>query len=61
VATIRDARFNTTTIEYDTATRTYPVKTTYPQTGAIAHIVEMLVYDYKVGKTLQAKVVNGFT
>jgi len=55
VATIRAARFNTTTIEYDTATSTYPVKTTYPATNGVVHIVENPVYDYKVGKPLQAK------
>ncbi|MGB5985717.1 MAG: FG-GAP-like repeat-containing protein, partial [Desulfobacterales bacterium] len=45
-----DARGNTTTYEYDTATHTYPVKTTYPTTAGVAHVEQAPTWDHRFGR-----------
>ena len=43
-----------TTIEYDTATKTYPVRKTLPQTGGVTHVYEY-GWDARFGKKLWEK------
>ncbi len=59
VETVTDPMNQVTTTEYDLATRTFPVKTTAPQTGTVTHIIENPEYDYRFGKATQAKGENG--
>ncbi len=57
--TVIDPRGYSTTTDYDTATRTYPVKITYPETGGVSHIVENEAWDYRFGKVIITKDENG--
>jgi len=56
---VTDARGNTTTTDYDTATRTYPVKITSPLTNGVSHVIEYPDYDYRWGKVETAIDENG--
>ncbi|MGD8671065.1 MAG: FG-GAP-like repeat-containing protein, partial [Desulfobacterales bacterium] len=57
--TVIDPRGNTTTTDYDTATRTFPIKITYPKTNGIAHVVRNEAWDYRFGKVTITKDENG--
>ncbi len=57
--TVIDAIGNPSTTDYDTDTHTYPVKTTYPETNGVAHIVENEDWDYRFGKVAITKDENG--
>ncbi|KQC08704.1 MAG: hypothetical protein APR62_04140, partial [Smithella sp. SDB] len=46
-------------IDYDTATNTYPVKVTAAQTGTVTHVVENLAINYAIGKATSTKDENG--
>lgn len=46
-------------IDYDTATNTYPVKVTAAQTGTVSHVAENLAIDYGLGKATSTKDENG--
>jgi YD repeat-containing protein len=54
-----DARGHTTITEYDTLTRTFPVKIVYPQTNGVSHSVENEAWDYRFGKVTITKDENG--
>ncbi|MGD8944304.1 MAG: FG-GAP-like repeat-containing protein, partial [Desulfobacterales bacterium] len=56
---ITDARGHTTVTEYDTLTRTFPVKIVYPQTNGVSHSVENEAWDYRFGKVTITKDENG--
>jgi len=48
--TVTDARGNPTVTIYDSATHTYPIRITYPQTNGVSHVVENEKWDYRFGK-----------
>ena len=48
--TEQDALGNVTTMEYDMDTHSYLSRITYPQTGAVAHIVDYPAYDDRFGR-----------
>lgn len=54
-----DARDSTTTTEYDTATHTYPIRVTYPETNGVSHVMENETYDYRFGQVTRSKDENG--
>jgi len=55
---LTDARGNTTAIDYDASTRTYPTVITSPATGGVAHI-EHYQYDHKYGRVSAKEDENG--
>ncbi|MCP4668986.1 MAG: hypothetical protein GY849_21830, partial [Deltaproteobacteria bacterium] len=52
------ARFQLTPHNPDTATHTYPVKITRPETNGVSHIVAF-AYDHRFGKKTMEKDENG--
>jgi RHS repeat-associated protein len=59
--TVTDARGQTTTMQYDLDTQTYPVKITSPPTNGVSHVIEYPDYDYRWGKVKTAIDENGQT